>query len=193
MFRFASLFKSDDTIAQLGFDSQERKELISCLAEHHLTDDLDPLLDTPFKQKSRSNPTRFSDGTFPVFYSSLDSKTAAAETKHWVPERLGRPSEPRTIYYRQFSVHFDGTEMDLRSKVGEWPKLIHDNDYYFCQQIGAEARQLDLDALVTWSARRNEGTNLPVFSRHAISQPRQEGLVAMTYDPATGEVLVRHQ
>ena len=44
--------------------------------------------------------------------------------------------------------------------------------------------------VLTSSARRPDGTNLPVFRRHDGSNPVVHALVAMTLDPSSGEVAV---
>ena len=72
----------------------------------------------------------------------------------------------------------------------DWPDLTHDSDYGFCNSLGTEAVAAGLDGLLTPSARRSDGTNLPVFRRHAISNPVVHALVAMTLDPSSGEVTV---
>ncbi len=72
----------------------------------------------------------------------------------------------------------------------DWPDLTHDSDYHFCNDLGAEAEASDLDGLLTPSARRLNGTNLPVFRRRAVSNPVIHGLVAVTLDPSSGEVAV---
>lgn len=180
-------------MAELRLDPQSSNELRGLLAASDQGTELDELLDGPFRPKRRlRHRTRFSDGSFPVFYSSLDSATAEAEMRYWFPRYSGRPQHPRTAYYRRFSCTFDGIEKDLRAKISDWPDLVHDNDYSFCNQLGAEARRLEVDGLVTLSAR-HEGENLPVFARQAISDPELEGGVAMTYYPDTGRVTVVSQ
>jgi len=175
-------------MVELQLDRQGSDELQKLLSDAGKGSDLDELIDAPFRPRRRlRNPTRFSDGSFPVFYSSLDTATAEAEMRHWLPCYGGRPETPRTMYYQRFSCTFDGVEKDLRPKVEEWPDLVHDIDYSFCNQIGAEARRLEVDGLVTRSAR-HEGTNVPIFVRRAVSGPELGGVVAMTYDPATGNV-----
>lgn len=191
MFRLASLPMDRDPFADLELDSQGREELLEFLAQGGNDLGLDELLDGPFRPRRKRNPTRFSDGSFPVFYSALEAETAEAEMKHRVPNYVRSLEKPRPMYYSKFSCTFHGVEKDLRPQVREWPDLVHDNDYSFCNRIGAQARRLEVDGLVIWSARREGGVNLPVFSRRAISQPRPEGLVAMEYDPATKEVTVR--
>ena len=68
--------------------------------------------------------------------------------------------------------------------------MVHKSNYTFCNQLGAEAKVLEIDGLVTGSARY-KGSNLPVFTRSAVSDPELGGVVAMTYDPSTGNVSVR--
>ncbi len=149
---------------------------------------LEELCDAPFRRKHKiRRRTRFSDGSFPIFYSSLDSATAEAEVRHWLPTIIGQPEHPRTAHYRLFSCAFVGIEKDLRPKIQEWPLLVHDSDYTFCNELGAEANHLKIDALVTPSAR-HEGINLPVFTRESISDPNEEALVTLTYLPDSGEV-----
>lgn len=154
--------------------------------------DLDELLDGPIRAKRRfRTPTRFSDGSFPVYYSSLDPTTAETEVKHWFPRYAGDLQMPRTACYQRFSCTFDGTEKDLRPKIKDWPDFVHDSNYSLCNRLGSEARRLGLDRLVTRSARHPR-SNLPVFRRPAVSRPVLEGWVAMTYDPSTGKVTAQN-
>ena len=190
VFRLAAIPQKEDFVAELRLDRQGSDELRELLADTGHGGHLDELLDSPFRPKRRlRSRTRFSDGSFPVFYSSLDPATADVEIRYWFPRYSGRPWSPRTAYYRRFSCTFDGIEKDLRDKIADWPDLIHDSDYSFCNQLGAEAKRLEIGGLVTWSARC-EGANLPVFMRQAVSNPELEDAVAMTYHPDTGKVAV---
>ena len=179
-----------DFLAELGFDEQGTDELRALLEQRGQSSNLEDLCDAPFRRKLKlRRKTRFSDGSFPVFYSSLDATTAEAEVRHWLPTIIGQPQHPRTAHYRRFSCAFGGIEKDLRPKIQEWPHLVHDSDYTFCNELGAEAKRLKIDALVTPSAR-HEGNNLPVFTRESISDPNVEAFVALTYLPHSGEVAV---
>ena len=191
MYRLARDRPIEDIFAEHGLDASAGTEIVADLVEFGYALNERELLDTPFRPKRKRNPTRFSDGSFPVFYSSLDSDTAEAEVRHWTPTFMGRPGRPRTAYFRLFRCTFEGLEKDLRPHIGAWPNLVHDSDYTFCNQVGAEAVELGLDGLVTWSARRAQGANLPVFSRPSLRDPETGGLIALTYDPATGSVSVR--
>ena len=158
-----------DLLTELGLDAQAEAEIREALTAVGSTSTAEELCDAPFRPKRRlRRRTRYSDGTYPVFYSSLDLETAAAEIRHWFPVVMGRPKTARTAYYRRLECTFSGREKDLRGKVAEWPDLVHATDYGFCNRLGAEARELELDGLVVPSARHG-GANLPVFRRGAIS------------------------
>ena len=193
VFRLASIPSDDGFLAELELDAVGRVELRNLLASSGHGTGLDDLCGGPFRRKRRFRPlTRFSDGSFPVFYSSLDAATAQAEMQHWFSFYAGQPRKPRTAHYLRFSCTFEGIEKDLRPKVADWPDLVHESDYEFCNRIGAEAKRSGLDGLVTPSAR-HEGTNLPIFAREAISNPSRHDFVAFTYHPDTGEVAVSSQ
>jgi len=190
VFRFANVPGIDEFVAELGLDTQSVDELIALLVAQGHGPSVDELRDGPFRRKRKfRSQSRFSDGSFPVFYSSLDVTTAEAEVRHWFPQFSGQPRGSRTGYYQRFSCEFEGVEKDLRPKIDQWPDLIHDTDYTFCNQLGAEAERTEVDAFLTWSAR-NKGTNVPIFRREAIGNPKQEGGVALTYRPDSGEVTV---
>lgn len=192
-FRFATQKRYTGHFRVQGFDDESVSEILSLLASRGISDNPQELRDGPFRptqlQKGKLR-TRFSDGSFPVFYSSLEPETAEAELKYWFQKYAGKPTTARTAYYSRFSCHFDGSIKDLRPMHADWPDLTHDSDYGFCNGLGTEAVASDLDGLLTPSARRPNGTNLPVFRRHALSNPLVHGLVAMTLDPSSGEVTV---
>ena len=132
----------------------------------------------------------FLDGSFPVFYSALAMETAQAEVAYWFGKvYAGRPQGARTAYYQSFRCTFEGLEKDLRPKTRDWPDLVHDSDYSFCNRLGAEAREQGVDGLIVPSAR-HEGANMPIFARKAVSDPELEGIVRITYSPDADETSI---
>ena len=193
VFRFANQKWYAGHFRAQGFDDENVNEMFDLLASRGISDKPEDLCDGPFRPTQLQQdkiPTRFSDGSFPVFYSSLEPETAEAEIKFLFLKNVSEPNKPRTAYYSRFSCHFDGTIKDLRPMHADWPKLTHDSDYGFCNGLGAEAVATDLDGLLTPSVRKPNGTNLPVFTRRAVSNPVVHALVAMTLDPASGEVYI---
>lgn len=192
VFRLAIQLSLSKSLQEYDLDEKGTREMRTLLQTRGMVDTPERLCDAPFRRKPRmqqlEKTTRFSDGSFPVFYSSLDAQTAEAEIRYWFPFFSGKPTRQRTAYYSRFECDYDGLTKDLRPKAHQWPELVHDNDYQFCNELGAEAVQLGLDGLLAPSARRNGGTNLPVFTRRAISNPGDSVLMAVTYEPATGNV-----
>ena len=187
VFRMAA-YREDKEFLQddRRFDQERSAELIDLLRETDTRDSLEKLLDDPFRPKRRlqSKSTRFSDGSFAVFYSSLDQETAEAEVRHHCAKFSGKPDNGRVAWYQRFKCNFEGYIKDLRTKQGQWPGLTHKNDYGFCNRIGAEAQKASLDGLLVPSARRSGGTNLPVLVRSALSDPRDLRLVRVSCDPS---------
>ncbi len=192
VYRLASLKADEDFLRELGLDEDGQLELMELLAQSGYRTSPESLCAEPFARKRRRRwKTRFSDGSFPVFYGSLEAETAEAEVAYWFKASFaGSPVRRRRAFYQRFSCSFEGSEKDLRHKSSEWPELTHESDYAFCNRLGAEAVRLGLDALVAPSARRQGGSNLPVFSRSSITAPRDEALVSVTLEPATGEVII---
>ena len=177
-----------DLLTALGLEARAEAELREALASVPGAASAEELCEAVFRPKRRlRRRTRYSDGSFPVFYSSLERETAEAEIKHWLPTLLGTPEKRRTAYYLSLACTFSGREKDLRAKASEWPDLVHETDYTFCNRLGAEARELELDGLVAPSAR-HPGANVPIFRREAIAEAELADAVAVTYDPVSGAV-----
>lgn len=194
VFRLASQLHNANFLRKQGFDDESVTEFLNLLASRGMSDKLEDLCDGPFRLKPQLQKaqlrSRFSDGSFPVFYSSLEPETAKVEMQYQFLKDVSKPTEPRTAYSFRFSCDFDGSIKDLMSRLADWPDLIHDSDYGFCNSLGAEAVATDLDGLLTPSVRKLKGTNLPVFRRGAVSNPVVHALVGMTLDPSSGEVTV---
>ena len=176
IFRFTSYQGDGEFLRRSGWDEKSRDEMMELLRSCDSSDSVEELCDEPFKPGRRIGGrrfrrTRFSDGSFPVFYCAVDAETAKAEALHWFCELAGGP-HGRRAWYRCFTCHFDGTVKDLTQKLADWGELTHDTDYGFCNALGAEAKEEGLDGLLAASARRSGGTNVPVLKRSAVSKPQ---------------------
>ena len=191
VFRLANRQFTIDFLWQQGFETEDIEEVSALLQSAGIRDSLQALCDEPFRPtarlRKRARTTRFSDGSFPVFYCSLEAATAEAEIRYWIPRFIDQSDGPRTVWYSGFACDFNGTVKDLRRKQADWPALTHD-DYGFCNRLGKEAVAEELDGLLAPSARRAGGTNLPVFRRRTIDNPGDLTTVAATYDPETGDI-----
>ena len=186
----------DRLITEYARDPDARAAIGRILTRIGLTISGDELLEQPFQRIPRGKTirkSRFSDGSFRVFYSALEQDTAEAERTYWFRKDMEVDNDLDFGIYLMFECTFSGVEKDLRSRTSDWPELIHDSDYTFCNKLGTEAKKLALDALVTYSARRPGGVNLPVFARSALSRANAISWVEVTYDPATGNVSAQHK
>lgn len=186
VFRLASYRGDTEFMQDLGLDRASIAEITDLLQSCGMLDSLAELCASPFRprrphSKGRFPVTRFSDGSFAVFYCSTDHATAEAEAQHWFCTKYsGKPDGKRVGWYQCFTSDFSGSVKDLRPQQAAWPELTHDSDYRFCNQLGSDAKKAALDGLLAPSVRRRGGTNLPVFERSAISHPRNLRLVAVT-------------
>ena len=191
-FRLANQTAVSSFLQEPGLDRESAKEMRDLLPSYALSDSLEELCDAPFRPKpglrKRGLATRFPNGSFPVFYSSLEAETAKSEVQHWFPKLVGKPVKPRTAYYLCFACEFEGSTMDLRPRQVDWSDLTDKRDCKFCNSLGGEAVRIRLDALLASSARRIGGTNLPVFARKSICDPQVLVHLAATFDPSTGYV-----
>ncbi len=183
VFRFVSHQTDEDFLHDQGMSLGQNSEMIELLNSCGMSDSLEGLVEAPFRPKrhlyARKYPmSRFSDGSFPVGYFSLEAETAEAEVRYWFCKRFaGKPSEHRTAWYSRFTCDFRGHAKDLRPLQTMWPDLMHRDDYTFCNRLGAEAATEGLDGLLVPSVRRSSGTNVPVFARRALSNAREHSLV----------------
>ncbi len=183
--RWTSHRSDDDFLRDLDMSPEQVSEMKELLHRCGTSDSLEALLDASFRRQRRlSRPgsfrSRFSDGSFPVGYFSLESEAAEAEVRHWFSGRFaGCPNRRRTAWCSRFTCDFRGRVKDLRSMQHTWPDLMHGKDYTFCHRLGVEAVSEDLDGLLVPSVRNSGGTNVPVFVRRALSHPREHSWVGI--------------
>ena len=171
----------EDELRAAGLDSEGQEELQALFSQQ----EPDPL--AIFDEHRFSiHPQRYSNGSYPVWYTSLETQTAIAEIKHWVTvsERVGR-----MIWKTLLKAHFVGDVKDLRPELKEHSDLVS-NDYTLCNLIGLEAYAENLDGLLAPSARDTDGTNLPVLSKKSVIKVEPVKRIGFQVDAITGEVIV---
>ena len=139
--------------------------------------------------------TRFSDGSFGVFYGSLELETTISETiYHWLGFLNDSDFLTREIIgdRRVYLVRADATLFDCTEKYDDYPDLVHPHDYTFTNQVGAYIRESDRDGLITRSARC-DGTNAPVFRQDRLSDSRVHCHLTYRVFPADHLVIVERQ
>jgi hypothetical protein len=180
--RLANMRQRLEALAALGLTFADRDEVLIFLGG-----DGDPqeLLDAPLRTDPTYSPgpTRFSDGSWRVFYGAVGWNTAEAEVGYHVVKAATGTTGP--LYYQRLECAMEGDGYDLRAHLAVWPFLADPRDsvaYPDCQSLALEARRNGAEGLLTGSARRAGGINVPVFSRRALSDPRIIGSAAIIPD-----------
>jgi hypothetical protein len=144
------------------------------------------LLEGPFQRKlffrNKFGPiSRFSDGEWPVFYGAIGRTTAEKEsTYHYGRKAAGDAVARRGVHYSIIRCRFSGEIVDLQPKLRDWPDLISD-DYTFCNGLGKEAHDGEMDGFLAPSARNDGGTTVPAFIAGTLSGPVIEAGVRLTF------------
>ncbi|MFW2373161.1 MAG: RES family NAD+ phosphorylase [Gammaproteobacteria bacterium] len=128
--------------------------------------------------------SRFSDGSFGIYYAANSQETAIAETRYHRAKFLNDTNE-------------DAGEIDMRVYIGEVVRPMHDirssvydflhhpDDYKPSQAFGLELKQLHSWGLVYRSVRRTEGLCIAALRAPAISIPRQGPHLSYYWDGKT--------
>jgi hypothetical protein len=148
------------------------------------------IIDYPFKNEPYLF-TRFGDGTYGVWYGSLEMKTTVFETCfHMIKaERAVESLDEMIVRERAvYRVKCSAILIDLRGKQNSFPKLVADN-YEFTQQIGQRINREGHPGLLGPSSRYN-GTNIAVFNPDVLSDPRLHCYLTYFFDPLTLEIRV---
>jgi hypothetical protein len=145
-----------------------------------------PILHRPFEDANWFNAiawpfrhwqaSRFSDGTFGVWYGCESAETSVHETAHhWFNGFLtdaGFEREPVVGERKLYTVACDAALLDLRPRIAEHPGLVHRSDYSHAQAVGARLHREGHPGLVTASVRREGGENYVVLNPNVLSNPR---------------------
>lgn len=147
-------------------------------------------IDYPFQHITSS---RYSDGSFPLWYGSETLETSIHETlHHFLQEIEDAPAafaDVKTIRTdrRVGIIHCQGIALDLVDKLAEYPWLTHPGNYTQCQQIGKRISQEGHPLLRVPSARHVAGINLVVFHAGILSNPKPYCGLTYVYDLQVGE------
>ena len=119
--------------------------------------------------------SRFSDGTYGVFYAARDLDTAIAETKYHRERFMSATAQGRMeLDMRVYLVDLDGDLHDLRGHSDAQPLVYHGNDYTAGQQLARTLRKSGSNGIAYDSVRRAGGECVAVFRPPLLSNARQE-------------------
>jgi hypothetical protein len=129
--------------------------------------------------------SRFSDGTYGVYYAAKELETAIAETAFHRARFLSRTNEsPCEIDMRCYKSNLDADLTDIR---GEQVRLraVYDPDSYLAsQQFGREQHAAGSYGIAYSSVRRSGGECVAVFRAKALAPYGQPSHYAYVWDGA---------
>ena len=130
-------------------------------------------IEYPFRNWMRS---RYSDGTFGVWYGADSIETTIFETvHHWrsgLLEDAGFVGHGIRMERKVYSVRCDAALVDMRGALTRYPALIDPVDYTFTQQVGGRLHREGYPGLVSRSARC-DGEVYAILNPAVLSGPRQ--------------------
>jgi RES domain-containing protein len=123
--------------------------------------------------------SRFSDGSFGVYYCAQDLDTALAEVRHHQARFLRRTAEgPMQVQMRLYLADIDARLVDVRDAA----ECHRPDDYGPSQKLGVALREAGRDGVLYRSVRHPGGTCAALFRPRLISHCRQSKHYALHFD-----------
>lgn len=143
----------------------------------------------PFRNWQAS---RFSNGSFGVWYGSDAVETTVYETAyHWLRGFLadaGLENESVVSRRQLITVSCRAGILDFRPAVKSYPQLLHKNDYSFTQSVGSRIHREGHPGLVTFSVRHPGGLNFALLNPAVLNEPQHHSY--LTYRIQNGVIRV---
>lgn len=115
--------------------------------------------------------SRFSNGSYGVYYAALDRETAVDETAHHRARFLSRTREPACTV--EMRCYLADVAADLHDIRGAYPELHDPDSYVASQRMAFELRAGGSDGLVFDSVRHAGGQCVALFYPDLVSPVRQ--------------------
>ncbi len=116
-------------------------------------------------------PSRFTDGSYGVYYAALNLNTAVAETSYWQARQMADSGEPpfeRIMRVYQARTNSRYNVVDVRRD-----KQAHGEDYSYPQSLGRELRAADEYGAYYKSVRQKGGECIAAFRPKLLKRARQ--------------------
>lgn len=116
-------------------------------------------------------PSRFTDGSFGVYYAGLDLDTAIAESRHSRARFMATTSQPpQTLTMRCYCCEVDADLVDVRQN-----QEVHAPDsFVFSQALAQELRAQNEYGLLYQSVRHSTGQCVALFRPTALKPPAMQ-------------------
>jgi len=161
--------------------------------------DYNDAIEYPF---SHWSSTRYSNGSFGVWYGADTLETSIHETVHHWRFKLLKDAgwqdvEGVEVERKVYIVRCEAALLDFRAKTHTHPALIDVESYHLTHQVGTRIHHDGHPGLISQSARC-EGDVYAVFNQQVLSNPRQVCYLsyriedgAITVERQPGEVFLR--
>jgi hypothetical protein len=127
--------------------------------------------------------SRFTDGSFGVFYAGRTLDTSIAETKHHREAFLRATSEPRIeLDMRVYAVDLDTMLHDIRGMKDTMAEVYDPSSYAASQALAIEIRTSGSSGLTYDSVRNPDGECVAIFKPRVLSNCRQERHLTYVWD-----------
>ena len=128
--------------------------------------------------------SRFSDGTYGVYYAAREKETAIAERAYHTARFLARTREPAGEFdMRTYVARIDGEMVDLRGAPARGhAALLAPDDYAASQAFGRARRAEGAGGIVYESVRRPGGQCAAVFRPRVVRQCAPGAHVCLVWD-----------
>jgi hypothetical protein len=129
--------------------------------------------------------SRFTDGTYGVFYAANDLETAIAETRyHRERFMLATAQTHMELDMRVYVIDLAGNLPDLRGRKAAYPLVYHNDNYAAAQHLAKSLRKDGSNGVAYDSVRRDGGECVAVFRPPLLSNARQERHLCYVWDGA---------
>ena len=127
--------------------------------------------------------SRFSDGTYGVFYAGNTLETAIAETRYHREQFMRATAEPpMELDMRVYLSDLDKELHDIRGMRDALPAVYAANDYSASQAFGRRLRDQNSWGIAYDSVRHDAGECVGVFRPPALRNCRQERHLCYVWD-----------
>jgi hypothetical protein len=130
-----------------------------------------------------SGSSRFTDGSYGVYYAAHEEETAIAESRYWTQLFLSATNEPSIdVDKRVYSARVRGSYDDLRARSKR--SRVYDPDSYDYSQSYARKlyQENAVDGIVYNSVRRDGGECICVFRPRLVTDCRISAYLQFRWD-----------
>jgi len=141
----------------------------------------------PFTHASRNNPSRFTDGSYGVYYAGRQFETSLREVAfHWARFHARTKDEPTETTFKVLIASVDKTMHDIRS--GSWSEVLDPDPAKYArpQTFAAQLKDmLDSSGIVYPSVRHSKGECIAAFWPNVLKFVSDDRRVALKWDSKT--------